>query len=369
MASAILSHPISSSHQSLDVRRELERRLPGVLQPLISVVTGRPREGEKPLVELSTPVLVGLELVALIASLVVGIMPFNGSPWALLLLPYAFCTAVGRLRWFQTDLAHFAIHGEISGRTLCARLGTVLPLAQNEDDYEADHVGEHHPLKSFGTAADPDAAVLLRFGFTKGMPEAKLLRHLLLTLFSPTFHIWFIKTRVVSNLRAPRRVRRFMAAVWLLVLFSLLAVMPVLAWVVMVVGVYTVGYQSAALLQFTSEHYWLAENPPGTRRAVELSHGRFAGEQPPAGGGLSWVPWVAKMLTIHLLTRLAVLPGSLPSHDAHHVAQRRVNPSWKTANFVRSALIAEGKDLGMADREVWGLGASIRAVFATMARD
>lgn len=369
MASTIVA-PLQRGDQSLGVRHKLRERLPGFVQPLITAVTGRPYEGQKPLVALSTPALVALEAGALGASIAIGTLPFAGSIWALPLLPYAFCTAVGRLRWFQTELAHFGVHESMRGHRMWAVVGTVVPLAQNERDYAADHIQEHHQLKIFGTADDPDAKVLLRFGFTPGTDEKELMRRLRRTLLSPKFHGWFLKTRMLSNFVSSGLWRRLAGFMWFVVLIGLTAVMPLSAWLVMVVATYTIGYQSSALLQFLSEHLWLAEPSPGARRAVELSHGRFCGEAPPEQGHLSWLRWLGwfgRFITVHVYSRLAVLPGSLPSHDAHHVSQRRINSQWTTANFVRSDMIAEGADLGMADRELWGLGAAIRSVLRSLA--
>lgn len=366
MASTIVSPRLRGS-QFREVRQELRDRLPDLVQPLLTAVTGRPNEGEKPVVQLPTPVLVALEAGALGASLVIGTLPFTGSTWAWPFLPYAFCTAVGRLRWFQTDLAHYGVHKSMRGHRTWAVLGTVIPLAQNERDYATDHIKEHHVPTIFGTAEDPDAKVLLKFGFRTGLDEKALMRRLVATLLSPKFHGWFLKVRLKSNFIDPSPARRLVAFLWSAMLIGLLAVMPLSAWIVMVVGAYSVGYQGSALLQFISEHMWLAESPPGTRRSVELSHGRFCGEAPPEQGGLRWIGWLGRMMTVHLFSRLAVLPGTLPSHDAHHVSQPRINSRWVVANYVRTELIAEGNDFGMAEREVWGLGAAIRSVFRSLA--
>lgn len=366
MASTIVS-PRQRGIQRRGVRQELRDRLPGLIQPFLTAVTGRPYEGERPVLRLSPAVLVALEAVALAASVVIGSLPFTGSIWAFPLLPYAFCAVVGRLRWFQTELAHYAVHKSVRGHRAWAVLGTVIPLAQNERDYSTDHVKEHHVSTIFGTAEDPDAKVLLRFGFRAGLDEATLRRRLVVTLLSPKFHGWFLKVRMKSNLVDPNPARRLVALLWLALLIGLVTVMAPSAWFVMVFGPYTIGYQCSALLQFVSEHLWLAESPPGARRSIELSHGRFCGEAPPAQGGLRWIGWLGRLATVHLFTRLAVLPGTLPSHDAHHVSQRRINSNWVIANYVRTELIVEGNDFGMAEREVWGLAAAIRSVFRSLA--
>ena len=352
-----------------DVRAQLERRLPRWIQPLLTRISGRPRFGENPLISPPTAALVLSEGVTLAAAIAVGMMPFEGYLWALPLLPYAIFVAIGRLRWFQTELAHFAIHGVIQRRRLCEVLGTVVPFALNEQDYVVDHF-KHHKLSVFGTGEDPDAKFLGTLGFDESKTEKELMDLLIRTAWSPKFHFGFLRARIKSNLVTPGPLRRLLALAWLIGLLALLFVMPLVAWLIMIVGVFTVGYQLSALLQFTSEHLWLTDPPDDTPRSVALSHGRFCAEPPPpsnAGPG-AWVRWGARMMFVHLPARLAVLPGSLPAHDAHHVSQRKVDPNWRRAIYVRTELIRNREDKGMGAREVWGLGNATRAVFRSMAR-
>ncbi len=350
-----------------DVRAQLECRLPRWIQPLLSRVTGRPRLGEQPAVVVPTFGLVLAEVAALITASAIIVLAFSGHPWMLALLPYATCVAVGRLRWFQTELTHFAIHGRVKAPRLCQVFGTVVPLAINEKTYFVDHM-KHHDPDHFGRGDDPDAEFLGELGFDGTKSEAELMRLLWRTSFSPRFHWLFLKVRIKSNAVTPSWGRKALGIVWMGVIVSLLAVLPFSAWLVLVFGVGIVGYQLSSLLQFTSEHRWLAEAPEGVRRSAALSHGRFCGETPPTQGGvLPWTTWMVRMMVIHLPVRLAVLPGSLPAHDAHHVAPRHIDPNWRRANYVRSELISLGKDKGMATREVWGLGPAIRVVFADMA--
>lgn len=366
MATAILPGQ-DAPDLSTDVRAQLEHRLPRWTQPLLTRVTGRPRLGEQPAVVVPTIGLVLAEVMALLVSFAIIVATFSEHPWMLLLLPYAACVAVGRLRWFQTELTHFAIHGRVRARKLCEVFGTVVPLAINETQYFVDHMKHHNP-DYFGRGDDPDAEFLGELGFDDTKTEADLMRLLWGTAFSPRFHWVFLKARIKSNVVTPSWGRKAAGIAWMASILSLLAVVPVTAWLVFVFGVGIVGYQLSSLLQFTSEHRWLAEAPDGARRSVALSHGRFCGEMPPDQGGiLPWVRWATRMMAIHLPVRLGVLPGSLPAHDAHHVAPRHLDPNWRRANYVRSELIALGKDKGMATREVWGLGRAIRVVFADMA--
>ncbi|MBV6509621.1 MAG: hypothetical protein JJLCMIEE_02716 [Acidimicrobiales bacterium] len=243
----------------------------------------------------------------------------------------------------------------------------MVPLAINEKQYLVDHM-KHHDPKHFGRGDDPDAQFLGELGFNATKTEAELMSVLRRTAFSPRFHWVFLKARIKSNVVTPSWGRRAVGIAWMAIIVSLLTMMSVAAWLVLVVGVGIVGYQLSSLLQFTSEHRWLAEVPEGARRSSALSHGRFCGEAPPSSGGVvPWARWLARMTFLHLPVRLAVLPGSLPAHDAHHVAPRHVDPNWRRANYVRSELIALGKDKGMGAREVWGLGPAIRVVFADMA--
>jgi hypothetical protein len=104
---------------------------------------------------------------------------------------------------------------------------------------------------------------------------------------------------------------------------------------------------------------------------ARLTVGRFVGEPIPSSG-LSlgpwlwaWGRWLARLLLLHVPSRLCVLMGDLCQHDWHH---RHPRGDWSNAGYARQRDRAAGcPGWPEAYREVWGLGNAIDAVFEGLA--
>lgn len=354
------------------VRRSLQN-LPPWLTAILAAIWGTAIHGGKRtrrsrlgrLLSALTFMLLGVTLTG------VGII---WLPLAPAFLPLGWIFTVGGARHFQLSVVHFAVHNQFfaderHNRLLAQTISTVL-LITNYTDYYVDHVKKHHPRRTFARRGDPDLEFLIALGFLPGMSHEELWRHLAWTLVSPRFHFLFLRGRLHTNFVSASRPRRLASvALWLAVTI-VLAMHPTwivpfaLLWVVPL----TVGYHVSSLLQFASEHLWLlpCDDKSAREHAKALTRGRFCGDAlPPAdvrgfARARAWAVWWVRLLTLHAVVRIAVLPGDLPHHDLHHL--RPTDFDWPNANAVRLEMLANGEAL----TETWGLFDALDEVFVVL---
>jgi hypothetical protein len=361
-------------------------RFPAWTQPFWTMLTGKALPHEQPLLQIAPALsmMLGLFAAAALGRLELGLLRSPDSVARIagaLVAPMAALYLTGCLRKAQVVYAHHAIHGALfqsRGRmnAYAAQCLTMLALAQNETEYEREHL-DHHRRSIFTTLLDADASLLYTFGIRPGHSIEALRLALLKTLCSPRFHLWFVKARLLSNLRRPLA-GRCCAIAWMAALaigaplrFGFLPTL-IAIWLP-----YTLLYQMSALLQFATEHVWLSDDPAGARirTYAERSHGRFCGEPlPDPGGGCAsvreWLGWWARTVFFHLPIRLSVLVGDLPAHDWHHLASSigHRSTAWPRALYERQRAIDVGHSAGMEHRELWGLFAMIEHVLQSMAQ-
>jgi hypothetical protein len=383
-----MAHSISSACADSDQRSSVRLsylRFPAWTQPLWTLLTGKPLPHEKPLLRIApaASMLLGLFVAGTLCWLELLMLGSHDAATRLgsfVVAPIVALYLTGYLRKAQVVYGHHAIHGalfksrgKING--YAAQCLTIFALAQNEAEYEREHL-DHHRRSIFTTLLDADASLLYEFGIRPGNTIAMLKLALLKTLCSPRYHFWFLKARLLSNLRRPLVARCF-AVAWMAVLVigaplrfgfvpTLLAI-----WLP-----YTILYQMSALLQFATEHVWLCDGPdsPRLRTYAERCHGRFCGERLPGGDGRrpsawKWLGWWARTLLLHLPVRLSVLVGDLPAHDWHHLASSigHSSTAWPLALYERQRAIDSGRSAGMEHREIWGVFGMIDHVLLSMA--
>jgi fatty acid desaturase len=312
-----------------------------------------------------TFILVGLTFTAL------GLV---WMPWTVVLLPLGWIFTIGGSRYLQVSVVHFAVHNQVfarerHNRLLAQTISTVL-LITDFDTYHRDHVKNHHPIGKFARRGDPDLEFLIALGFLPGMSRNELWRHLAWTLVSPRFHFLFLRGRLYSNFVGASRPRRLAAiAFWLAVAIALaMHPMWIIPFIVLWILPLTLGYHMSSILQFASEHLWLLPcTGEGAREhAKALTRGRFCGDALPDADlrGVArlraWARWWLRLLTLHAVVRVAVLPGDLTHHDLHHL--RPTDFDWPNADAVRFEMLANGETLN----ETWGLFAALDEVFVVL---
>lgn len=389
---------VSSKSTMLDVKvevdvRETMRTLPNFMQPMLTWLTGKPFQGQQPLIKRSkmSHYMSALFFLFFGASLAtVGIL--NSNWWSFFAIPFGWILTVGGARKLATSINHYCVHGDfmplhwkrlLPYQSLIAEVNSIICFLQCFADYRHEHM-THHKAKCTATMRDPDMVFMWLIGFKAGMSRTALWRNFYWTLFRPSFHYLFLKARFNSNFRKGTLSRKLVVGGYLLALTLLAAYISwkviLFAWVFPL----TILYHIAALMQFCSEHRWLKDTDttgmvdnlsPKERivRAKTLTLGRFSGETVPNTKDCSkmkaitlWIRWLFKMLLVHLPTRLFVLSGDLPQHDWHHRAKK--GDDWANAVYERQLTINNLASSEEPFREVWGLRNAIDGVFVSLSK-
>jgi hypothetical protein len=337
-------------------------------------MTGKPLRGQRPLWSSGWKIHLASALLGLFGGAAVAVAAWDhGGPW-LALVPVAWLFMMGAARKIQVTLVHQCAHFNFTrdkerDREWGEVLGALI-LVDNFDSYYYEHVQIHH-TKQLGSELDPDCRFLLQLGIQPGMTREALWRRLLFTTISPRFHGLFLRARLRANFIAASKPRRIVSSVLYATVLAVITanhwMVPfVVGWVIPVFGLYHI----AALLNFSSLHFWLRPANPGTakHRLIGFTAGRFLGEAlPETTGPLELSRWVLRMLCLHLPTRIAVLSGDLPVHDYHHRYPRCLD--WGNYVYTRqwdSEAGCPGWPAGYTEN--WGLVNSIDAVFEGLSR-
>ena len=338
--------------------RESWRSFPSFLQPFLTWLSGVPLADEIPRVHWTPWRRLTVAIFVFGVGLAVGFIGFAAPlPIAMLLVPISWLILTGATRYFYIVIGHAAAHGTFSpsdrtNRIVAEILSTIF-LTVPFDIYRRDHARYHHS-KRLGTPFDPDVRFLVRMGFAPGRSRSELWRRLRRTLFSPRYHFRYAADRLRMNLIDAPLPRRIAAAVWIVVGGGIMiATGEILAPALILLPPIVIGFQASALLQFLSEHLWLAVSGSGKVRLGRLTYGRFLGDVYPQHDSLgAKARFWARLIGVHLPARIAVLVGDLPQHDLHH---RRVQSDWSNAAFVRRDDVDAGVP-GWPEPyfEVWG---------------
>ena len=138
------------------------------------------------------------------------------------------------------------------------------------------------------------------------------------------------------------------------------------AYVIPMTILFTIG----AVLQTLSEHTWvhigLGRDPKRlvwsrlTQQPLLRRDG--AGRR---HGWLAWARWWSRMLLIHALLRIWVVPLDLAEHNWHHA--RPTDPSWPRAAFAYRDGRGPGSAADGSALEVWGLAEALNLTFEHLA--
>ncbi|MBX9787488.1 MAG: hypothetical protein K2Y37_01105 [Pirellulales bacterium] len=335
------------------IRTDWHVRLPRLMQPFLTWLSGYPYAGQKPffptkpwwVVVLLTTALLG---VGLCSSFV--IVSQGGYTW--FGLPIAWLLVVGTARTFQVFICHQGVHDNLSGdpavdRALVEVISTVL-VVQNFDGYQEDHKELHHP--QLASDADVDRKFIIEVMRLEQGVDAEVNRRLVVrALLSPRVHAVFLLARVRANVVSCPAYRRAMTLAWWSIVA--LAVTATQTWLPFFIGCVfpmTVLYHMSAMCQFVTEHFWTRRRQPGQsakQHYFSMLVNRHLGDPLPACGlsGLEWLSawtlWWARLYFYHAPFRLAILVGDLPVHGSHHLWP--LEKRWTEPFFTFQALAAE----------------------------
>ncbi len=346
-------------------------------QRFLSWLTGKPREGDRPLFLWTPLARAGATAMTLAAGISLSLWAIaRGGVASIALLP-AFVLTVGALRAFYIELAHAAVHGTFlrkpSWDRFFVELFTTLTLMDHQRHFAVQHNRFHHRYTA--SFLDPDYQTLLSWGFCPGMSRAALWRRLAWVLVSPSVQGAFLAGRLRRNFGAGvPQLRRLAAGLALLLPLALAASTGawtgyMLAWLLPL----TWGFQASSMLQMLGgEHLWGLGGEAGKSRMAELTVGRFLGDSYPEGRGvrshLRRALWFLRLAFLHLPARLAVYVGHDlgPAHDLHH---RELRSDWANAPYERQAKQEAGSPgWPVPYTDFWGsLGAQIDRLFESLA--
>ncbi|HQS96715.1 fatty acid desaturase [Novosphingobium sp. 17-62-19] len=379
------NRPQTHNRSASSIRARLRTGISPV-DDIVTRLTGKALPNQQPYFDIRPELGLAIDAVLLVATFAITVTLAQVLVAAHSLLALIVATAalfvaqlvlVGRLRVMQVGHAHYAVHGCYAGgdaRTnlVVAHVATIIAIAQNPFAYRGDHIDLHHRRSVFGTLADPDAALLHELGFRPGMTRGQLYLVLARTLVSPSFHAMFLAARLQSNLVDAPVWRRLVVATWLAALLSSAWLLGLIVWGLAVFLPFVVLYANSALLQFLTEHKWMAGDlPRGDNQAyADRSHARIAlapmplSHQALVPACIAWSVWTVRQIG-ELLFRLSVTVGDLTVHDFHHLHGLCKEPvsNWIQIAFVRQSAIDKGDKLKLAERETVGAFASLNWVF------
>jgi fatty acid desaturase len=352
---AIIGTP--SAAADVDVRASM-RCLPRLLQPFLTWVTGKPLRGQRPYV----PARRALRLVGAVGMLANGVV-FGAilldATYALwLLLPLSWLMTTGALRDLYLGIAHHAAHDNLfrsrRANRAAGMLLTSFVLELSFDRYRESHL-RHHSSKLAG-AEDDDVLALSAMGIHPGLPRAELWDRLFrVGLLSPRFYARRLAHRLRETFVVASPAHRLLALVWhggglvLVWLYDAWALW-LLVWLPPLLA-----FSQASLLANTAcEHVWHVRQHRNGSRMQHQTVARFLGDPTPHGERgaaylASWAYWWARLLFLHVPSRVAVLISDLPQHDLHH---RRPQSDWANAAYVREQDLETARE--GTYREVWG---------------
>ncbi len=356
--------------------RESMRNLPSAFQGMLTLLTGKPLQGQKPW---SVTPLHHLTIALL--SIAVGVVcstiaVINGYAWLLFLLPGWMLTLHG-IRDLRMKIFHQCAHDNMFGhKGVDAFIGETIStflLIQDFQSYRYEHVIEHHSVHHM-TLKDPTVKTLLiTFGFRPGMTREQLQRKLLKGIFSPVFHLRFFIARIISHLLPASSTRKTISiGIWVAIV--VLATITH-SWIPFLIAWFlplTLFFQVTNTLRLCVKHVF---PQPGERRQgkayfASLTYGVFLGERtpepdlPPLQRSRAWLHWWTRMLFIHFPMRYLVLTADTVCHDYHHRHPRSKN--WANYIFARQEDIEAGHPGWPPYREAWGYRDAVNLVFDSL---
>jgi len=354
--------------------RESMRSLPGWLQYPLTVFTGKPLAGQRPLVRWSPT----FHLLTAVSSMAAGagisaLGWWLGSAWALLLLPGWAVTLHG-MRNLRMMIYHQCSHRNLyRRRSLDAAIGRAISsllVIQNFERYGREHVSDHHAAHHM-TLRDPTVqAFLVTLQVHPGMSRREMWRTLLLKLASPRFHLAFCVARVRSFWKRSARSEKLGFAVLYGTAFTLAAATGhLLAFAVIWFVPLIPFFQISNTLRLCVKHTFPVagvEERRGRDYFSSLTNAIFIGDPAPDDRRIaSWAIWSLRAAFVHAPARYLVLTGDTVVHDFHH--RHPASREWADYLFARERDLAAGHPGWPPYSEVWGLVPAISKVFDSIA--
>jgi hypothetical protein len=372
-----LAQLTGGQHGIQALREQWKRRLPGVLQPFLTWLSGYPYRGQQPLFP-GKPwwVMVLMPVLLVAGGVLAGFVIVEHGGWTWLGLPFAWMAVVSGARTLQVQTFHQAVHGVLSGkawldRAITETLSTMI-CSQDFTAYRTDHAEIHHP--TLASDEDPDKQFVIEvLKIEPGQTVEENRRLFWAALCSPRIHLVFLLGRLKANFVTAPPIRRLMSVVWWASVAATVLAHGML-WPLFLSFLLpqSLGYQASAVSQFLTEHLWFQMQLPGQtarQHHQSLLVNRHLGDWLPSPElqGLEWIRewlrWWTRLLTYHLFIRTTVLVGDLPVHGTHHLVPK--DRGWTSAIFRSRELLAKAE--GVPLQLIGSFGDMLAKVFESFA--
>lgn len=355
---------------------------PNIFQPFFTWLTGKALKNQKPTFVLS----VWFHFIVPFFMFFVGICScysiLQGPvSWLYCFIPLTWVLTVAGTRNMVLTIRHECVHKRFTSSALVNKilgeLVTILLVVRTAKAYQYDHVTMHHNRDILATRKDPHVEYMSGCGLQLGMSYKQLWRVFILTLISPRFYLKSTYERIKANVCAENKTRRFSAIIFFLalIIFFLLSNISFLDVIISIYIPLFVLSTASSLIETIVEHpVPLESNTTKIICKKEIvaikSWSILSGARLPDSTAnpirllISWSAWILKMCG-HLIIRMTILPGPLPSHEMHH--RKPGQYDWRIAFYEKQKDIDAGHPGWPAYREIWGLASALKLVFKDMA--
>ena len=305
---------------------------------------------------------------------------FFDNKWVLRIL--FWIVTVSCIRNLILTIRHECVHNNFVKNNLVNKilgeLITIILCTRTSKAYQHDHVSLHHNSDKLCTSSDPHLIYLEQYGITYGVSKQKLWRRLFTILLTPAFYIESTFNRIKANILAQNIIRKIGFFIYVILWSLLIFLTPISFYDFVMAYAFPlfVLSEASAFIEVISEH----PVPTNESKIINTIQERrlmlaqkswciLNGSAFPPPSSNMWVNiynktiWFIQMIG-HLLVRLTILPGPLPSHELHH--RKPGQYDWRIAFYERQKDIDKKCPGYPAYTEVWGIRKALDQVFEGM---
>ena len=364
--------------------RESYLCFPNYIQNFLTWLTGKAIKGQSPLFICNKWVHFFVPFSLFLGGISANfyLLPkFASHEWVL--YPMFWIITVAGIRNMVLTIRHECVHNNFvvnpKVNKILGEFVTIILLIRTAKAYQHDHVSLHHNSDILCTSQDPHVIYLSKYGLKFGVSKKALWIRLICILLSPSFYIESTYGRIKANILAQNTIRRLSALLYITMWGLILTFSSISFYQFVLAYAFPVFIlsEASAFIETISEHpipqEEISSRTLKERRLMQAkkSWSILSGSALPAHSRIIWVniyrkiAWFIKM-TGHLLVRLTILPGPLPSHELHH--RKPGQYDWRIAFYERQKDIEANHPGYPPYTEVWGLINALDRVFDGMSK-
>ena len=327
--------------------------LPIILKMLIVIISAKPLSSVHPL---CLPPLMYISWCALSisAGVLTSSLGLDSGGTALLLVPCGWILTVHGVRLLRLTLQHAAAHNSVlstsKANLILGEISSILTISTDFRTYGLAHRRTHHNAQKLMTPGDETYEFWtkdLRLSHGASLKDSQQL--VVQSLCSPYYHLRRFSNRASVCFASSSLLHN----VWSISFWSLILCLVtctgnfrlfLISWLIPI----SVLFECCSVLRQIVEHRNPTDEEPRMTAAIYLA------DLPPSTSAKHsnlkrcalWAYWWFKLLTVHLLCRLLVLPGDSPNHPKHHNAPESAD--WRNHIYVQSERFDYPENFGLA---------------------